>query len=466
MERKIETRMEERLPQVVEDRLQEAYGRIRSGEVKQMKHKMYSYRRWTSVAAACAVIVTASVGVLAAAAYFQKEVHQETDELTYTFSLNYDLVPGTYEVTPAYLPKGYEARGDGKYSGDDMLGISVLPVYNTAELEKLDGEIALNGIDKVEHTTLSGMEADVITFKEAQKYEKNTYIFLFNTEEGCVIQLSASSRVDMEELMKFADHLSVERTGDDAYETEEEKQSRVQEEKALEDMETQSRSTWDALLEAGIPSEKLLAVGEELKLQSGYGYTVTDYEFVDSIQGFDKNKFFDYSRFDGWVQEDGTLKPYARQYYGENGQLLAEDQAEQTILKVDMDVHCYDNSVEKEAPLDFALQYVEKRSDGSLTWESGWYVAVPSEHYELQMDQSAVYLDGAVHRDDADRKDYFFRSMEKGEDFSFTLLFVVDKDRMENFVLSPVSGNYDLDQSGTMTAQEILKGLDGYIQLK
>ena len=188
MEKRIETGMEERLPQVVEDRLQEAYGQIRRGEIRQVKKKMHSYRRWTSVAAACAVIVTASVGVLAAAAYFQKEVHQEADELTYTFNLNYDLVPGEYEVTPTYLPEGYEDRGYGRYCGEDMLGISVLPVYTTAELEKLDGEIAMSDIENVEHTTLSGMEADVITLQESEKYEKNAYIFLFNPAEGCVLE--------------------------------------------------------------------------------------------------------------------------------------------------------------------------------------------------------------------------------------------------------------------------------------
>lgn len=466
MEKRMEIKTEERVPQVVEDRLQEAYGMIRRGEIRQNKKKMRGYRKWASAAAACAVIVTASAGVLAAAAYFQKEVQQETDELTYTFQLNYDLVPGTYEVTPAYLPEGYESQGDGRYCGDDMLGISVLPVYTTAELEKLDGEISMNDIEKVEHTTLSGMEADVITLKETQKYEKNTYIFLFNPAEGCVIQLSAASGVDREELMKFADSLTVTRTGDDTYETDGERQIRLQEEELAEQNAKQSETTWKELRENGIPEEKLLTVGEELKTSVGYGYTVTAYEFLDSLQGFEKEKFFDYSRFDGWLQEDGTLRPYVRQQYDENGQLLAEDEAEQVILKVNMDVHCYDNTVMGEAPLEFVLQYVESLSDGSLTWESGWYMAVSSEHYELQMDHGAVYLDAAVHTDGMDRKDYFFRHMEDGEELSYTLLFVVDRDRMDRFVLSPGAGNYDLNQTETMTSREILAGLDGYICLK
>jgi len=463
---KMEDRREERLPQVVEDKLQEAYGKIRNGEVKQMKKKKYTYRRWTSVAAACAVIVTVSAGVMAAAAYFQKEVRQEADTITYEFDINYELVPGEYKITPGYLPKGYEDHGAGKYYGEDGLGISVMPIYTTAELDKADGEVAVTRIENVEHTTLGNMEADIITFQEAEKYQSPTYIFMFNETEGYVIQIIAQHPVKREELLKFADQLQVERIGDSAYETDEERALREQEEAFEEDENLHSENTWQALLEAGIPEDKIYGVGEELRTYEGaFGYTVTDYEYLDSIEGFEEDKFFDFSRFDGWLNEDKTLKPYTRLHYDVNGQLLEEEETQQQFLRVDMIVHCYDNSGFGDAPLDFTLRYVKPQGN-SFTWARDEYSAVPNEHYELQMDNSSVYMDKAVHTEGEDRRDYFFCDMENGEELSYTLLFVVDKDREGDFLLSPVGGNFSLAQTPTESAEQILEELDGYIRLK
>lgn len=363
----MENRVEERLPQVVEDRLQEAYGKIREGKIKQMKKKnkqdkkkISPYRRWTGAAVACAVLVIGSVGAVAAASYFQKELHQEGGETVYEFSVNYELIPGEYKVTPSWLPEGYKDQGAGKYYGEDARGITIMPIYTTAELDKLDGEIALSGrIDQVEHMTLSGMEADVITYEEAQKYQKNTEIYLFNPAEGCVIQLVACYSVDHEDLLKFANSLTVERVGDAAFETEEERQAREQEKAQMEEDNENGRKAMEQLLQAGIPNEKLLSVGEELKsYDGGEGYTVLDYEFLDSMEGFEKENFFEYSRFDGWLNADLTLKPYTRQHYDAEGQLLEEEKTEQQFLRVDIKVHRYENSTWDEVPLDFALTYV------------------------------------------------------------------------------------------------------------
>lgn len=391
----MENRMEERLPKVVEERLQEAYGMIRKGEVKQVKKQNYSYRKWTSVAAVCAIVITASAGV---AAYFQKEAHQEADQVTYEFQLNYDLVPGNYKVTPGYLPDGYIDRGDGKYDAGDFKGISVFPIYTMAELDKLDGEIALADVENVEHTTLSGMDADILTMGDGE-YSSHTYIFLFNASEGYVLQIYADHSVGREELLKFADSLVIERTGDTVYETEEERMERKQEEERSEQAAADAQKTQKALLAAGIPDDKIVGIGEELKTMDGaFGYTVMDYEFMDSIEGFDEEKFFEYSRFDGWLNEDKMLKPYPRQHYDADGKALEADEA--------------------------------------------------------------------VHTEGEERRDYFFRNMENGEELAYTLIFVVDKDREDAFLLNPASGNFSVDQVESMTVQEIRDDLDGYIELK
>ena len=463
----MEIRKEDKLPVIVEERLQEAYGKIRRGEIKQMKKKRTHYRRWTGVAAACAVLAIGSVGVLAAAAYFQKETHQQTDIVSYEFDINYDLTPGEYKVTPGYLPEGFEDHGDGKYYGEDGLGITVMPVYTMAELDRLGGELSVEGqIEKVEHSTLSGMEADIITFQEAKKYQLSTYIFLFNEAEGYVLHIVSAYPVGKDELLKFADNLSVERTGDAVYETEEEKAARKQQKEDEAQAMADGEQNYADLLAAGIPSDKIFGVGEELKLLDGsVGYTITGYEYLDSIEGFDQDKFFDFSIFDGWLNADKTLKPYTRQHYNKDHQLVEEALTEQQILKVDLKVHCYGNEEINDTELSLQLIDVEKRSDGSFTWSLDSYWDVPEEHYELQMDQSAVYFDKAVNTDKGVRQHYFYRDLKKGEDLSYTLLFVVDKDRKGSFFLAPYGGNYSIHQTESESAEQILSRLDGYICL-
>lgn len=462
----MERNREERLPAVVEESLNAAYEKIRRGEVTKMRKKKAIKRSRMSVAAAVLLILAVPSAVFAATAYFQKTVKQEADQITYTFEINYELVPGEYQVTPQYLPEGFTDMGDDKYNGENEEWITVMPIYTMAELDRADSQITVNEIENVEHTVLSGMEADVITFHEAQKYQTPTYIFLFNDTEGYVLEIIAGYELDREELLEFADNLDIERIGNGSYETEDEKAARLKEEADQKLLELEGQKTWDALIQAGIPQDKIYGVGEEMLDYAGcYGYTVTDYEFLDSIAGFDQDLFFDYTRFEGWVNDDGTLRPYTRLRYDENGNVTEQEQTGQEILRVDLKVHCYQKEDTMDACLDFSLAYVEKRADSSYTWATDWYDALPEEGYDLQMDHSAVWFDKAVHTQKGERQDFFFREMESGEEITYTLLFVVDKDREGDFLLQMMSGNNSINQTESMTVKEIREQLDGYIRL-
>ena len=482
---------EERLPRIVEDRLQEAYGQIRRGEVKQLK-KQTDYdtvrsrkkgkagrrtkrstavlrRSWVSVAAVLMLVILIPSAVYAAVTYFQKNVRREEGDMTYEFTLNYELVPGEYQVKADYVPKGFadDEDGDGKYYGENEEWITIMPIYTTAEIERINGEITVSDIDKVEHTKLSGMEADVITLQDAKRNQSNTHIFLFNEEEGYVLQIVAGYTTDRKELLKFADSLSVTRIGDGQYETEDEKALRQKEEADAGRTALEGEKRWDALMELGIPEEKIFAEGEELKVEGfdqSVGFTVTDYEFMSSMEGFDRGYFFDYSIFDGWVKEDGTLRPYSRQHLDKEGALIGEEKAEQEFLRVDLKVHCYDDT-DPDIPLGFMLQYVEETKDGGLTWAEDFYEPIPAENYWLRMDNRAVYFDKAVHVDGEERNHFFFRDMKAGEELEYTLLFVVDQDREEDFLLWPEIANNDLWQTESMTAGEIRDSLEGYLRL-
>lgn len=464
----MEKNREERLPAVVEESLNAAYEKIRRGEITKMRKKRAMNLRRLGAAAAVFLVLAVPSAVLAATVFFHKNVKQDADQIAYTFEINYELVPGEYQVTPRYLPEGVTDMGNGKYNGEKEEWITVMPIYTMAELDKADSQITVKGIENVEHMVLSGMEADVITFCEAQKYQSPTYIFLFNDTEGFVLEIVAGYSLDREEMLKFADNLHVERIGNDSYETESEKAARIKEEADRELLEMEGQKTWNALIQAGIPQDKIYGVGEEIiSDQAGcYGYTITDYEFTESIAGFDKEHFFDYTRFEGWVNDDGTLRPYTRIRYDENGDPTAEKLTEQEILRVDLKVHCYQKEEGVEACLDLALAYVEKREDSSYTWASDWYDALPEEGCELQIDQSAVWFDKAVHTQNGERQDFFFHDMEIGEEITYTLLFVVDKDREGDFLLQTVAGNNSIQQTESMTVKEIREQLEGYIRLE
>ncbi len=482
---------ENRLPQVVEDRLQEAYNIIRKGENKNMRkrksqdsaakvqtgrrtshtigRRQVTYKRLAGAAAAVVLAIAVPSGVYAAVSYFQKTVQEEDDKITYEFKLNYDLVPGEYQVTANYLPEGMTDDGSGQYrSQTDDRWITVMPVYTMAALEQVNGQIVVEDIEQVEHTQIGGMAADVITFQEAGKYLTATWLLIFNEHEGYVLDIRADYSVPREELLQFAEALKIERIKDGSYELEEDKELREKEAAAEAAAQSDASGRWDDLMQQGIPQDKIHALGEELRLyDASHSYKITDYAFLDSIEGFSPDGFFDYSRFDGWLNPDKTLRPYTRQHYDKDGQLLAEEKTEQVILRVDVEASCLDaEAAAYETSLNFDLTYIEKTPSGSYTWAEDYYDAVPAEKYYLQMDNSAVYIDTATHTQGEERKSFFYQQLDKGETLCYTLLFVVDRDRKDDFLLSPMGHNSSLWQCESMTVQEIRDSLDGYIRLQ
>ena len=59
-----------------------------------------------------------------------------------------------------------------------------------------------------------------------------TWLFLFNEHAGYVLDIRADYSVPREELLKFAEALQIERTGDGSFETVEDKELREKEEAA------------------------------------------------------------------------------------------------------------------------------------------------------------------------------------------------------------------------------------------
>ena len=434
------------LPDEVEEHMEEAYAAIRQRcqDRGEKKRKRLGRRRWIAVAAACMALAGTSVAAMAAAGVFVKEVKQDEDSLTYVFDLDYEIVPGTYEVTPDYLPEGFKEREEGKYWPDDNWGhgITVMPVYSAAELDRIGNQLSVDGVEQVKKTTLSGMEAHVITLKEAEKYRKGTYIFLFQPQEGYVLEVYGDYNVSLDELEKFADSLTVERTGNDAFDTAEEKVQAESEKRSDEQADEDLQQQEEAIRTAGLKEEELIWPGQEgvAKYSGETGFTVESASLSDTLPDVEESGFYDWEELKDWLQEDKTLRPYLRQHRDQDGNILEEKKVKQKFLTVRIRAKRYQAeewNQEAMTALDASLVNLEARGDGTYSWGTDEYEAVASEDYGLQMERSCIYLDQPEFTQGDERlHSFFWRTLQKGEELEYTLIFVVDEDRTENLALS------------------------------
>lgn len=452
------------LPDCVEERMQEAYQSIRknreaSGGNEDVVVKKRNMNKWVAVAAVAVLTCTATFGVWAAATgYFNKEVEEDKEVVTYKFEVNYELVPGEFEVEPSYLPQGYV-----KQEGENMMwtkdnkgqGIFVLPVYNTAELEKMNNEIILEGLEgapNIEKTTLAGMEAHVVTYPEEEKYWSPKYIYLFNPQEGYIIDIFGDHNVPLDELKRFADGLKITRVSDAEFETEEEKAARIQEAEEQEQAIQEIDQRMQEQNEVGILKDEIVALGEsaeaEWLLESGEYYrkeefTITDVQYVDSISEYDTSGFLDYSELEPWLNEDGTLKPYIRMHEDAECNIVAEEQVNQQFLVVKAKVKkCElnesnetDKQNSKDTPIGARLERLVEREDGNYTWATDFYEPLPNQENYLQMDNDAIYFDQPEFTEGEERYYFFHRTLDKGEELEYTLIFVVDEDLKDSLFL-------------------------------
>lgn len=431
------------LPRIVDEKVNGAYEQIREriaegeegnrmegdriGVVRERQKRKYgSSGRLAVAAAAVALLVGTPAIVLAATGFFNREARLEEDTLTYEFEINYELQPGQFDVTAGYTPEGYVDRGDGKYwTVDGNMGYSLIPVYNTAELDRISGQIQTNRVAGVEHTVLSGLEADIITYEEADKYEAPTRIFLFNAMEGYVMEVWGAYGTPLDELVKVADNLTITRTGTDQYETAEEKKA-----------QEEAGSFTERMTAA---EENLIPMGETSTKESGDGsrisFTVLEAVFSDTLGEADRAYFNGYEELADWLEEDGSLRPYTRLTYDENGGVVAEESVGQCFLRVKVRAE-RGASAEKEGTdaidgnefaLDACLRRLGEKESGSyilhyLHENSG---ALPSEHYDLQTDARCIWLNAP---DPGREGQFFYRSMEEGDSLEYEMIFVVDGD--------------------------------------
>ena len=392
------------IPQRTEQKIEAAYDIVRSkcrerkeeaGDLTGKKSQERTLRRRRvlrpsmAAALAAAMVLLCGMGVLAAVRYFNMTVEERDDGASYTFEVNYELKPVEVTAVPGYLPEDMKDMDDGKYgSGEDDGRSITIWAMNMADIDYYNQTMDFTGVEKVEKTTIQGMEAHLLTFQDAEKYRRSKDIYLFNSQEGYVIWLWADYAVSMDELVRVAENLTITAEEDpdlQYYMTQEEK--------------SQEAAFYDSLYE---------------------------------IPGYTEDGVCDREELEPWLNEDGTHKPYLRSELNENGEIVKEERADVKFLAVKATVRqekAYGEWTEG-TPFDAALVLLAEGENGRLAPSPERYVPVPSEDYQLQMDGYCFYLDQPA--DTMKDPQYFWRYMEEGDSQTYTMIFAVDADLAED----------------------------------
>lgn len=386
-----------------------------------------------AIALAAAMILLCGLGVAAAVGHFTKQVEETGSTASYTFEVNYELKPVEVTAVPEYLPEDMTVVDGGKYGSGKEDGRDItIWAMNMADIDYYCQTMDFTGVEKVEKTTIQGMEAHLITYQDAEKNRKSKDIYMFNPEDGYVLWVWGDYAVSMEELEKVAESLTITVTEnpDLAYMTEEEKAEKAQ-------LEKEAQEAWEAAVNRGVAPEDITAVGETLDVSDfiGASYTVEEAAFYDSlyeVPGFNPDGVCDREELEAWLNEDGTHKPYLRYTLDENAQIVEEKEMGVKFLAVTATVRqekAYDEW-DNGTPFDAVLIRLEENENGRLVQASDRYAAVPSEDYSLQRDVSCFYLNQTA--DTMNDPQYFWRHMEAGDSQTYTMVFAVDEDLAEN----------------------------------
>lgn len=420
-----------------EEKIQDAYEKIRRQCAQKNGKKVHYYGRRSTrrlAVASLAAVMLLGTGIVAAAAmgYFTKQATEESGVLSYEFQINYEMQPVSVQAEPEYLPEGLEMGEPGKYYSKEEEGksISIIPV-TMLNLEQMKSQMNFRFVDQVEHTTILDMEADLLTSRDDQKYQRGKSILLFNPTEGYVVWLWGDYGVSMEELKKVAEGLKIQVLEDPDLSYASEDMEILQDKEAADGGED-----FTQILAAGIKADQIITLGEELDcVYSGAKFRIEAMKVFDSIYevpGYTEEGLYDKAELTPWIHEDGTHKPYLRACFdSQTGEVLQEETVNAKFMAVKIHVNRYGEADEDpEVPLDAQLVSMTKPgTDGAYHWLDTFYDPVPSENYGLQMDDRCFYLSTPGHLEGEERlHSFFYRPMDKGEELTYIIIFAVDED--------------------------------------
>lgn len=464
------------IPEVVENKIEDAYSQIDAlGGTKMRKYK--KHRQLVILAAVLVVLCVGTLAGFAANGYFQKTVEKEADKLSYHFEINYDLTPYDIEVSPGYLPDGYELKEpDSPYGGkvhndETGKGITMLP-YNLASLDEMSSNdlLQFKDVTNVEELTIQNMDADLITTNN-EIYGEGKSLFLFNEKDGYVVQVWTDGGITDDDLKKVAETMEIKKLDTQvAYKTEEEK--KTEEEQMQAQMEKDR-----AFVEKGVTKESIHKIGEEVhnpwvekltdepnmfgETLDSFGdirYTVEDVQVLDALplSEYPAEFYEDYeNQIAPLLNEDGTLKPYERvkrtfsvDGSGDEEEIIETVNSKFVVVKMRLR-NMRDVPTRFEWDIAPILTHLTAREDGGFDYPEYDFTPVDYDTNQIHGRFTsngihACYFDAPYFTEGIERlKDFTFVPIEANQELEYTVIYLADEDQLENMLLQFYYGYSD-----------------------
>ena len=465
MEQILKSDME--VPEYVNERIQDTYKSlgIQSGGTVKYRKK---HRAWTTVAAAAALVAGLSITGFAASRLLSVSVSDKDGKVQYAVQVDNEKPAHKIEVEPTYMPEGYELGDEnspfgGKWHNNSTGGgITIIPI-NAAELY-LQQELGDSPTGKFstedyrEEINLDGQKLGVFVSDDSYVDSEDTVknIYLFNEEEGYMIQVWSKSDLPAEELLKVAKGLKVTVLDETVpYATQAEIEA-----------ELQARENWNKENKirnaAGVDADRIYAVGdaignpyaqdeEEVARMKEAGiwgdvlYTVVSAEVKDSISPdeYPAENFINYDEVAPWMNEDGTLKPHERYRCEECTGMTGEgtlETANSKYVVVKMKARNVGETDVEDASIAPDLTTLIPGEDGGYAYPTTQFHSA-NENYHMQWGSNGgssfpIYYDDMCYTEGTQRlKHSLFRPMAAGEEREYTLIYVVDEDQTDNLYL-------------------------------
>lgn len=453
------------IPDKVNQGMQEAYRKL--GMEKQGRTVFVRRRRmWRALMVAAALTAGSSMAVLAASKFLSANLVKESDSVKYDLTVDQTREAHEVEVKPTYMPKGYLwADGDksssgGKWRNDETGDMITIWAKNAAELDAQvrlgDTEYLTPGLkedDLKKEIEINGMK--MVMFQSDGDYiesvDTRKKVMLFNEEEGYLIEIFNDSTLPMEEIEKIAEGLDI-RVLDSTvpYMTDKEI------EEILADREASREDSAPVVLSDNV----FFPVGQELRcpfvawendeVPDDLRYTVESIEVKDSLSAseYPTENYIDYEgEVAEWLNEDGTLKPHERFRYelDENGFEVGDPATETVgskfvVVRMKLKNNKSGDVSNDEVFVAPSMQHLKKNENGKYVryaYDAEYCPA--NEGYHLgTADGFPEYFDKMYYTEGIKRLKHacFIPMMEQGDEMEYTLVYVVDEDRLDDAFLS------------------------------
>jgi len=419
--------------------------RKESESMKTIRRGRKSWKRRLLPVAAVAVAAASAITVTAMSGLFTRSTEEGDGTLAYTFAVDYTLTAHEVSVAATYIPEGYHS-----FMGDDLTftqddsgrnGISII-CMQADYLARWGAEslsIAQN-VKEVEHTQINGMDADLITLSYDEALTRRTFdkrIYLFDETDGCVVELYGGNDLSMDELVKVAEGLVVT-VYDDVIEVGTPEEIATEKEEAAA-AQAAYEEAQRAELEAPISADIVYSIGDTFDW-GGTALTVESAEVLESAAELNAEYIYNYAEFVNRLNEDGTAKDYTRETYEGNpdlcvlGGYVGETVVGQQFLKVTIKAEAVGGANDDFWAGAPQVGWLTELDDGSYQLAQTYDWSKSDDEYGYSYSHRAFYFDASplTNMD----SHFFFMSLADQETREYTLVFLIDDDRLENAVLN------------------------------